>query len=176
MTVTPAPVPPTPNPDDGTNPTPEPTPSPTPGDGSTPGTTPDGTTPGSTPNPGNGSTPASASTPAPAAAGPLDALADVLEGAYESVTGGPEADNPVEEERIYDAENPLGRESVEDRCWVHWYMIVGMVLTAVYGLAAALRRKNHERKLRNDMNDVLGDGDGKDPSGSPAAKPAGMEA
>ena len=176
LTVTPAPVPPTPNPDDGTTPTPEPTPSPTPGDGSTPGTTPDGTTPGSTPNPGNGSTPASASTPAPAAAGPLDALADVLEGAYESVTGGPEADNPVEEERIYDAENPLGRESVEDRCWVHWYMIVGMVLTAVYGLTAALRRKNHERKLRNDMNDVLGDGDGKDPSGSPAAKPAGMEA
>ena len=176
LTVTPAPVPPTPNPDDGTAPTPEPTPSPTPGDGSTPGSTPDGTTPGSTPNPGNGSTPASASTPAPAAAGPLDALADVLEGAYESVTGGPEADNPVEEERIYDAENPLGRESVEDRCWVHWYMIVGMVLTAVYGLAAALRRKNHERKLRNDMNDVLGDGDDKDPSGSPAAKPAGMEA
>ena len=176
LTVTPAPVPPTPNPDDGTTPTPEPTPSPTPGDGSTPGTTPDGTTPGSTPNPGNGSTPASASTPAPAAAGPLDALADVLEGAYESVTGGPEADNPVEEERIYDAENPLGRESVEDRCWVHWYMIVGMVLTAVYGLTVALRRKNHERKLRNDMNDVLGDGDGKDPSGSPAAKPAGMEA
>ena len=164
LTVTPAPVPPTPNPDDGTTPTPEPTPSPTPGDGSTPGTTPDGTTP------------ASASTPAPAAAGPLDALAGVLEGAYESVTGSPEADNPVEEERIYDAENPLGRESVEDHCWVHWYMIAGMALTAVYGLAAALRRKNHERKLRNDMNDVLGDGDGKDPSGSPAAKPAGMEA
>nr|WP_294399157.1 MBG domain-containing protein [uncultured Senegalimassilia sp.] len=164
LTVTPVPVPPTPNPDDGTNPTPEPTPSPTPGDGTTPGSTPDGTTPGSTPN------------PAPAAAGPLDALAGVLEGAYESVTGSPEADNPVEEERIYDAENPLGRESVEDHCWVHWYMIVGMVLTAVYGLAAALRRKNHERRLRNDMNDVLGDGDGKDPSGSPAVKPAGMEA
>ena len=164
LTVAPAPVPPTPNPDDGTTPTPEPTPSPTPGDGSTPGSTPDGTTPGSTPN------------PAPATAGPLDALAGVLEGAYESVTGSPEADNPVEEERIYDAENPLGRESVEDHCWVHWYMIVGMVLTAVYGLAAALRRKNHERRLRNDMNDVLGDGDGKDPSGSPAVKPAGMEA
>ena len=176
LTVTPAPVPPTPNPDDGTTPTPEPTPSPTPGDGSTPGATPDGTTPGSTPNPDNGSTSAPASTPAPAAASPLDALAGVLEGAYESVTGSPEADNPVEEERIYDAENPLGRESVEDHCWVHWYMIVGMALTAVYGLAAALRRKNHERRLRNDMNDVMGDGDGKDPSGSPAAKPAGMEA
>ena len=190
LTVTPAPAPtpnpdddvtpaPTPTPDDGTTPTPAPddgtTPAPAPDD-TTPGVTPDGSTPGSTPNPGNGSTSAPASTPAPAAAGPLDALADVLEGAYESVTGGPEADNPVEEERIYDAENPLGRESVEDRCWVHWYMIVGMVLTAVYGLAAALRRTNHERKLRNDMNDVLGDGDGKDSSGSPAAKPAGMEA
>ena len=184
LTVTPAPVPPTPEPptpEPTPTPTPEPTPTPNPDDGTTPGTTPDGTTPGSTPNPGNGTTPAaapssSASTPAPAAAGPLDALADVLEGAYESVTGSPEADNPVEEERIYDAENPLGRESVEDHCWVHWYMIVGMALTAIYGLAAALRRKNHERKLRNDMNDVLGDGDGKDPSRSPAAKPAGMEA
>ena len=153
LTVTPAPVPPTP--------TPAPTPTPTPDNGSTPGANPDGST-----------TPA----PASAAAGPLDALAGVFEDAYESVTGGPEADNPVEEERIYDAENPLGRESVEDHCWVHWYMIVGMVLTAVYGLAAALRRKNHEHKLRNDMNDVLGDGDGKDPSGSPAARPAGMEA
>ena len=157
LTVTPAPVPPTPTP----APTPTPTPTPTPDNGSTPGANPDGST-----------TPA----PASAAAGPLDALAGVLEDAYESVTGGPEADNPVEEERIYDAENPLGRESVEDHCWVHWYMIVGMVLTAVYGLAAALRRKNHEHKLRNDMNDVLGDGDGKDPSGSPAARPAGMEA
>ena len=95
----------------------------------------------------------------------------MLEGAYESVTGSPEADNPVEEERIYDAENPLGRESVEDHCWVHWYMIVGMVLTAVYGLAAALRRKNHERRLRNDMNDVLGDGDGKDPRLPPSSLP-----
>lgn len=160
LTVTPAPVPPTPEP--------TPTPNPNPGNGTTPGN--DST---AAPAPAPSSSP---SAPAPAAAGPLDALAGVLEGAYESVTGSPEADNPVEEERIYDAENPLGRESVEDHCWVHWYMIVGMVLTAVYGLAAALRRKNHERKLRNDMNDVLGDGDGKDPSGSPAAKPAGMEA
>ena len=155
LTVAPAPVPPAP------------TPTPTPGEGTTPGTTPDGTTPAPSP---------SASTLAPAAAGPLDAVADALEGAYESVMGGSEAENPVEEERIYDAENPLGRESSADHCWVHWYMIIGMALTAAYGLAVALRRKNHERKLHNDMNDVLGDGDGKDPSGSPAAKPAGMEA
>lgn len=101
----------------------------------------------------------------------------MLEGAYESVTGSPEADNPVEEERIYDAENPLGQGSRSRIiAGVHWYIIIGMVLTAVYGLAAALRRKSHECKLRNDMNDVLGDGDGKDPSGSPAVKPAGMEA
>lgn len=157
LTVTPAPVPPAPTP----------TPTPIPGDGTTPGTTPDGTTPAPS---------SSASALAPAAASPLDAVADALEGAYESVMGGSEAENPVEEEWIYDAENPLGRESSADHCWVHWYMIIGMALTAAYGLAVALRRKNHERKLRNDMNDVLGDGDGKDPSGSPAAKPAGMEA
>ncbi|MBB3279254.1 DUF7507 domain-containing protein [Slackia isoflavoniconvertens] len=106
-------------------------------------------------------------------AGPADVVADALEGAYETVTG-----DKATEEQIYDSENPLGKEQAA-HCCVHWYMILVMILTALYGVAVWLRRGNHTRKLKNDMNNILGGGDdGKDPSGSPVATnhPAGMEA
>ncbi len=106
-------------------------------------------------------------------AGPADVVADALEGAYETVTG-----DKATEEQIYDSENPLGKEQAA-HCWVHWYMILVMILTALYGVAVWLRRGNHTRKLKSDMNNILGGGDdGKDPSGSPVATnhPAGMEA
>ena len=109
----------------------------------------------------------------PEPAGPADVVADALEGAYEAVTG-----DKAAEEQIYDSENPLGKEQAA-HCWVHWYMILAMILTALYGIAVWLRRGNHTRKLKNDMNNILGGGDdGKDPSGSPVATnhPAGMEA
>ena len=108
----------------------------------------------------------------PEPAGPADVVADALEGAYETVTG-----DKAAEEQIYDSENPLGKEQAA-HCWVHWYMILAMILTALYGVAVWLRRGNHTRKLKNDMNDILGGDDGKDPSGSPVATshPAGMEA
>ncbi|WP_303050673.1 MBG domain-containing protein [uncultured Slackia sp.] len=106
-------------------------------------------------------------------AGPADVVADALEGAYETVTG-----DKATEEQIYDSENPLGKEQAA-HCWVHWYMILVMILTVLYGVAVWLRRGNHTRKLKSDMNNILGGGDdGKDPSGSPVAAnhPAGMEA
>ena len=109
----------------------------------------------------------------PEPAGPVDVVADALEGAYETVTG-----DKAAEEQIYDSENPLGKEQAA-HCWVHWYMILVMILTALYGVAVWLRRGNHTRKLKNDMNNILGGGDdGKDPNGSPVATshPAGMEA
>ena len=109
----------------------------------------------------------------PEPAGPADVVAEALEGAYETVTG-----DKAAEEQIYDSENPLSKEQAA-HCWVHWYMILAMILTALYGVAVWLRRGNHTRKLKNDMNNILGGGDdGKDPSGSPVATnhPAGMEA
>ena len=109
----------------------------------------------------------------PEPAGPVDVVADALEGAYETVTG-----DKAAEEQIYDSENPLGKEQAA-HCWVHWYMILVMILTALYGVSVWLRRGNHTRKLKNDMNNILGGGDdGKDPNGSPVATshPAGMEA
>ena len=147
-----------------------PTPTPEPTNPTTPATP---TTPSAPATPATTTTPrATATTPA----SPVNAVANALESVYEAVTGDTEA---APEEQIFDEENPLGAFSEETQhCWVHFYMIIGLVLTALYGAAVALRRGNHTRKLRKDMNDVLGGGDGKDPSGSPAAtaKPQEMGA
>lgn len=53
-----------------------------------------------------------------------------------------------------------------------------MILSGIYGLGVMFRRLNHTRKLRNDMNDVMGDGDGKDAEKAPkpSSNLAGMEA
>ena len=64
------------------------------------------------------------------------------------------------EEQIFDAKNPLGKfDGQKDTCWVHWYMIVCGIVTAVYGLFVGLRRNKHSRRLEEDLNKVLGDDD-----------------
>ncbi len=104
----------------------------------------------------------------PAANTVARALADT----FTAVTGEEAAAAP--EEQIYDDENPLGTEA--HSCWVHFYMIICMILTALYGLFVAFRRGNHTHQLKKDMNDVMGDGgdDGKEPVAT--TKPAGTEA
>ena len=108
----------------------------------------------------------------------LNNVARVLEGNFNAVTGSNDNAAAIAAgEQIYDEENPLGT-TYEDACWVHYYIILGMILSGIYGLGVMFRRLNHIRKLRNDMNDVMGDGDGKDPErvSAPSSKPAGMEA
>ncbi len=104
----------------------------------------------------------------PAANTVARALADT----FTAVTGEEAAAAP--EEQIYDNENPLGTEA--HSCWVHFYMIICMILTALYGLFVVFRRGNHTHQLKKDMNDVMGDGgdDGKEPVAT--TKPAGTEA
>ncbi len=99
-------------------------------------------------------------------------VARALADTFTAVTG--EEATAAPEEQIYDEENPLGTEV--HSCWVHFYMIICMVLTALYGLFVAFRRGNHTHQLKKDMNDVMGDGgdDGKDPVAT--TKPAGTEA
>ena len=110
-------------------------------------------------------------TPA-APANPIDTVANALENTYETVTG-----NADGGEQIYDEANPLGK-APEQRCWIHFWMLVGMVVTAIYGVAVWLHRMNHTRKLRKNMDGILGDGDepaaGPDPSAT--NETAGMEA
>ncbi len=101
---------------------------------------------------------------------PAQAATNAVQNIVNTVTGGPT------QERIYDTENPLGKEDAE--CWVHYYMIICMILTALYGLGVWAHRANYTRKLRKDMDDVMGDGDGLNPEKSslPTTHPAGSEA
>ncbi len=141
-----------------------PTPTPTPdnnGGDTTP--TDGGTTPTPAPAP---VTPATTVDELPA---PLDTVVEALETVAETVTG-----ESADDEVIYDEANPLG--TTQRSCWVHFWMFVGMVVTAIYGLAVWLHRTNHTRKLRKNMNDLLGGNDDEGTSPVDATKTAGMEA
>ena len=130
-----------------------------------PAVTPDngGTTPG-----GNGTT-------VPGGNPVLNNVARILANGYTAATG--EATVAAPEEQIFDEENPLGT-TYEEVCWVHFYIILGMILSGIYGLGVMFRRLNHIRRLRNDMNDVMGNGSGSDKEEAPLSttNPAGMEA
>ena len=101
-------------------------------------------------NGGNGGT-----TRTTTAATPAAAAAAAVNNVVNTVTGNTEG------ETIYDAENPLG--TAEAECWVHYYMIICMILTALYGIGVWAHRANYTRRLRKDMDDVMNDGDGINP-------------
>ena len=101
-----------------------------------------GTTPTATPT-----TPTGTGT---GATGPVASVAETLENGYEAVTGN------NAEEQIYDEETPLGRAF--DTCWVHFYMIICMLITAMYAAGVWIRRGNHTHKLKKDMNNIMGGG------------------
>ena len=110
----------------------------------TPGTTP--TTPGATPGTAGGNH-------------VVNTVATALANGYNAVTGNNQG-AAASEEQIFDAKNPLGKfDGQKDTCWVHWYMIVCGIVTAVYGLFVGLRRNKHSRRLEEDLNKVLGDDD-----------------
>ena len=103
---------------------------------------------------------------------PIDTVVTTLEDIVAPIMG----DEPTEEEIDADG-NPLAGTESHEHCWVHVYMIFFMVVTALYGLLVMLRRGNHTRKINDDMNNVLGGGNGdneKDPIAT--NQPAGMEA
>lgn len=114
------------------NPNPNPNPTPTPGgDGGTTGgagttpTTPDTTVIPDTPTP-------LAAAPAPAAPAPAaETIAD---------DANPLAAAPGEE-TIDDEGNPLASFELEPQCWVHWLMILGIIVTVFYGLGVVINRR-----------------------------------
>ncbi|MBQ9059480.1 MAG: InlB B-repeat-containing protein [Atopobiaceae bacterium] len=63
-----------------------------------------------------------------------------------------EEGEPIEEQ-ILDDQTP---EAVVQTCWTHFFAGIGALLTAVYGLGVFFNRKRHTRKLKNQMNSVLG--------------------
>ena len=76
-----------------------------------------------------------------------------------------------QEQEIGDNENPLaGFDRVS--CWVHYYLILGIILTVLYGAGVLARRINFTRKLKKREDEVLGIGS--EGAAAPAA-PAAAE-
>ncbi|MEF2593678.1 MAG: MBG domain-containing protein, partial [Eggerthellaceae bacterium] len=131
LTITAAPVPPTP--DTPTPDTPTPTPLPTPDPTPTPGTT----TPVPTPGPGDGD-----ATPAD----PTDEAEATIDDEATPLT----APEPIDDDAT-----PLASGAHRD-CWVHWLMLLGILVTVVYYGGVGVRRVRFSSSLQSFEDDVLG--------------------
>ena len=130
LTITAAPVPPTP--DTPTPDTPTPTPLPTPDPTPTPGTT----TPVPTPGPGDaGATPT-----------PTDEAEEAIDDEATPLT----APEPIDDDAT-----PLAANEHRD-CWVHWLMLLGILVTVVYYGGVGVRRVRFSSSLQSFEDDVLG--------------------
>lgn len=86
-------------------------------------------------------------------------IVDALQGAAEAVIGDNETPlaEPCETE-IGDNDTPLASHD-HASCWVHWYIILGIIVTALYGACVALRRGLFSRKLKKYEDGLTGGGD-----------------
>ena len=128
-------------------------------------------TPVTPPTPANPGTPTPTPTPAPLptpgtppADNPVTAfvapVVDALQNAVETVIGPNETPlaGPAEEQTIEDDGTPLAAGS-HAWCWVHWYIILGIIVTAMYAAFVALRRGLFSHKLKTYEDDLTGGGD-----------------
>ena len=98
-------------------------------------------------------TPATPPTPTPGTVPPdalsiLAPIAEVLEDAVTPLAG-------PQEQAIEDDGTPLaGYDRVN--CWVHYYLILGIIVTVLYGAGVLVRRISFTRKLKDFEDDVLG--------------------
>ena len=106
-------------------------------------------TPGTVPGPGAGG----GTTPTPAPAGPVPGAAPAALAPVAAALAAPVAaligdePTPLAEEAIGDEEDPLAAFD-HVNCWVHYYMILGILLSLVYGGCVIARRSNYSRKIQ----------------------------
>lgn len=148
--ITPDPEPTTPAPTTPTVPTvPTPTvPTPTPA-APAPAPAPAAATPPATPT---------VVTPAPAAAEPAAPAAtpEVIDDDATPQAATPQERTPLAEtEEIADEETPMGAFD-EPHCWVHWVMLLGIVLTAIYAVIVVRRRLSLTNDIDDYENQILG--------------------
>ena len=86
--------------------------------------------------------------PAPAAATPAPAAEPIEDDATPQATAPAERTPLAETEEIEDEATPMGAFD-EPHCWVHWVMLLGILVTAAYGLVV-VRRRLH---LADDVDD-----------------------
>lgn len=145
------PVVPTPTPDPEPVPTPNPEPTPTPDPGNqvpTPNPTPAPSTTPVTPDGTTGTIPAATAT-----AGSDGSTGTANDGTAETAI----ADEPVpmaSPEEVSDDPTPLSDGHGRD-CWVHWLIILGIIVTLVYFACVIVRRKRFTDVLVGQEDDVI---------------------
>lgn len=97
---------------------------------------------------------------APPTPGPLDGIVDFL--------ATPIVDDPNPMANIDDDGNPLAAFD-HPICWVHYYILLGIIITAIYGGGVIVRRLNYNRKVKGYEDDVTGKSESKERAGSTAA-------
>ena len=85
---------------------------------------------------------------APAAAAPVPAAEPIEDDATPQAAAAAERTPLAETEEIEDEGTPMGAFD-EPHCWVHWVMLLGILITAAYG-AIVVRRRLH---LADDVDD-----------------------
>lgn len=130
----PTPVPPTPVP-----PTPVPTPAPAPAPAATPAA----------------ATPAAPAAAVPAAVAPAPAAATSAPTTTTIDDDAAPLAAPDAGEQIADDGTPMGVFD-EPHCWVHWAMLAGILLTALYGLVVVRRRLGIARDIDDYENEITG--------------------
>lgn len=107
------------------------------------------------PAPAPAPTPTPAPAPAPAAPAAAPAAPAAAPAAPAVVI--PDEENPLAapEQEIADDENPLAAFDHEE-CWVHWFMIAGIILTIIYGAVVVLRRTRNTKHIDKMEKDLIG--------------------
>lgn len=125
-----------------------------------------------------------ATPPTPPAPGPFETLVNTVADFLATPIIGPggiaaagAAD--VADENIVDADNPLAQ--IEDDgtpmgafdhpiCWVHYYILLGIIITAIYGGGVIARRLGYNHTIKKYEDDVTGKGEKSEPLKKPVAK------
>jgi hypothetical protein len=118
----------------------------------------------------------------PPTPGPIDTIIDFL--STPIIGGTPGTDGPTV--NIADDGTPLANTpfaSIDDDanplsafdhplCWVHYYILLGMIITAIYGGGVIARRLNYNRKIKGYEDDVTGKSRTTEEVKRPAAAPS----
>ncbi len=99
--------------------------------------------------------PAPAPTPEPVAPTP-DPVAPVVNAIEQAIAPVATPLAGPNEQTIADDETPLAGFDVVN-CWVHYYIIIGIIITMLYGAGVLVRRISFTRKLKGWEKDVLGE-------------------
>ena len=136
----------------------------------TQGTTPATTAVAAAPAAGPVAAQAVPAAPAPAAAAPAAEIAPVAQAAPATRVIVNDANPLAAPEVVEDAGNPLaGIDDID--CWVHWWILLGILITFVYSAVVIARRQRSSNELANIDDDIMNGSSPSEGKHNPVATP-----